>query len=474
MPDTTPFIVIPDDPNAIPVSFVPGGIRFKDAKLILATVVDNGICPDDPRVMTRTNEAIKIVLDYMIPVGGMMTVNVAAIDTILYLPPELENAIEVFPVSADFTNVHTNGKVFKDTDITQGWYQIVNGSTYLDPAQAFDNPLIDHGLWPDADDASVLRRVYEYPGLEPKAALVNVTGAKRFIPIKNDDDFLIVQNLEALKLIIISIERNENSAPDEAQKYRQQGIELLTAEVKKHILDPSHYMRRKAAYHQDIIDFPENSMGWMRAQLALDVDEAMKTGKEDLTWHLLQGERRIMQRGIYKDCVVNVTATVVGGFVFFPLNVQGVLAVDLGGRPIPVRSQFFQHLENGPGMWPCSDMLIDQGDQFFPGSKSMRRKYKLIASCTENQTISAMCKLRWLTKKPHELMVIKNYEALRLMAQAKLSEKAKDWQNALASQQQALDIMDKELADYLAGIKHTVHVQTYGFGLGDVGGIWTR
>ncbi len=43
-------------------------------------------------------------------------------------------------------------------------------------------------------------------------------------------------------------------------------------------------------------------------------------------------------------------------------------------------------------------------------------------------------------------------------------------QLAQVDQQQALDILDKELKNYLSGIRHTVHIQTYGFGLGDVGG----
>jgi hypothetical protein len=467
-PVVPPVIPVPPtNPSLIPVNFVPGGLLFKDAAPMLATVVDNGICPDDPRVMVRTNEATKIILDSMIPVGGMATYNVTAIDTILYLPPQLENAIEAFPVDP-------STKVRGSTDITEGWYEIVNDSAYLDPNQHHDNPMIDRGLWPDVNDPSVLRRVYEYQGLQPVNSVIQVTGAKRFIPLKTADDFLIVQNIEALKCIIISIERYENSAPDEAQKYRQSGLELLQAEVKKHILDPRNYMRRKSEYQNDTVNFPENTLGWVRGNIALDVDEALKTGKIDLTWSINQIERRIMQHGVYKDCVVFVTATVTGGIIYFPFNIQSVMAVDLNGTPIPVRSQFFQHLDNGPGMFPCNEMLIDQGDQYFPGTRVMHRKYKLIADCTNGQPISAVCKLRWISKQPDDLMVIKNYEAIRMMMTAKFQEEKKDFQSAQVNQTQAFAILDKELQDYLAGIKHTVHVQTFGFGLGDVGNYWVR
>jgi len=462
---------MPTVPNPFPspaaITPPPGGIQFKDAAPLLCGVVDNGVAQDDPRVLKRTNEATKIVMDYMIPVGGMATANVAAVDEILLLPPEMENIIELHPLSE-------TTKVRGDTDIVQGWYEIVNNSVFMDPNQQYDNPTIDLGLWPDPANPKVLRRAYRYAGLQPSNAIMVVTGAKRYLPLTNDEDYLIIQNIEALKMVILSIERNENAAPDEAPKYLKQGMDLLTAEVKKHILDPRNYMFRKSQYEDDLAHFPANTMGWMRAQIALDVDEAIKTGRKDLLWTINQVERRIMQRGIFRDTIVNVQAEVVGGIVYFPLYVDSVLAVDLNGRPIPIRSQFFEHLENGPGIFSCSNLLKDMGDEFFPGTRTTRRKYKLIANCDTTQCLNAVCKLRWLEKKPSDQMVIKNYEAIRLMVSAKFLEEAEKWKEALQNQQMAFEILEKELRDYLAGIRHTVHIQTYGFGLGDVGNYYTQ
>lgn len=457
---------LPSPPDITPPK---GGMQFKDAAPLIAGVVDNGVCPDDPRVLKRLNEATKQIMDYMIPVGGVAITLVDAVETILVLPPELENCIEAVPKES-------KTKVYGDSDTTQGWYEIVNNSTYLDPLQHHDMPLVDVGLWPApwTGHEGELVRVYEFPGLEPSDAQVWITGKKRYIPLTSDDDYLIVQNIEALKLIILSIERNENNAPDEAVKYRQQAFEMLQAEVKNHILDPRNYMRRKAQYQEESVAFAPNTIGWMRANMALDVEEALKMGRQDLLWSINQIERRIMHHGIYKDMVITLQAQVVGGMVYFPLNVGAVLAADLSGKPIPVRSQFFQHQENGPGMFPANTMLIDQGDEYFPLSHTQRRKYKLIADCEEGQTISAVCLLRWLAKKPRDLMVIKNYEAIRLLLTAKTMEQKEQWKESTANQQQAFAILDDELQRYLAGIKHAIHVQTYGFGLGDVGGFWNQ
>lgn len=455
-----------------PISPPVGGLQFKDAAPLICTVVDNGVSQDDPRVMTRLNEATKIILDEMIPVGGMATADVAAIDEVLLLPPQMENIIECHPKSAQTM-------VRGGTDIVQGWYEIVNNSVYMDPAQQYDNPLIDLGLWPDPDDPSILRRAYRFAGLQPNTAIVTVTGAKRYLPITNDEDYLIIQNLGAIKDVITAIERKENNAPDEAPKYLKMAFDALQAEVKKHILDPRNYMYRKSQYEDDLAHFPANTLGWMRAQIALDIDDAMRTGRKDLAWSINQVERRIIAKAVYKDCIVPVQADVVGGIVYFPLYVQSVLAVDLNGAPIPIRSQFFEHLDNGPGMFAACSMLKDMGDEYFPSSQTTRRKYKLVADCnTDNdpartQCLNAICKVRWLEKEPSDQMIIKNYEAIRLFMTAKFLEEKEDWKNALANQQQAWAILDNELKDYLAGIRHTVHVQTMGFGLGDVGGYYT-
>ncbi len=422
--------------------------------------------PDDPRIMRRLNEATKIILDHMIPVGGMMTANIAASSGVILLPPQMENVIEAYPFDP-------TTKVRGNSDITQGWYEIVNNSAYLDPSQHHDNPLIDLGLYPDSSDPSVLRRSYQYPGLQPDNAVVVVTGAKRYLAVRNDEDPLIVQNVTAIKDVIQYIERKENNDIQNAPLYLKSAFDQLEAEVKKHIMDPRNYMRRKSAYYDDLSTFPQNTLGWVRANIAVDLDEALKTGKNDLTWSVNQCEKRLMQKGIFKDCIVQIQADVVGGVVYFPLNVQSVLAVDLNGCPIPIRSQFFEHLENGPGMFGGSSLLKDLGDEYFPATRTTRRKYKLIADCTVSQCLNAVCKLRWIEKKPGDLMTIRNYEAIRLMMTSKFLEEKEDWQNATANQQAAYRILDDELKEYLSGILHTVHVQTDGFGLGDVGGYYT-
>lgn len=253
-----------------------GGITYGAAKDDLATVVANGVGSSDPRVRMRTNEATKAILDEMIPVNGMATYDVVAAtesgQQVLLLPKELENAIEV--------EVRGGAAVNAQTDVTQGW--IVTNFTYVDPASAHDNPLVDLGLVPDPVTPTIFRRKYAFPGLAA-GATVRVTGAKRFVPITADGDYLIVQNVRALKLAILSIERDENSALPEGEGLLAKAIRILQAEVRKHQLDPTNSLKRKAAYQSDLVTFAQGTLGRTRARLALELPGFLQRGKSEIT-----------------------------------------------------------------------------------------------------------------------------------------------------------------------------------------------
>jgi hypothetical protein len=436
-------------------------LAFSDAKPLLAPVVHNGVAPTDLRVMTRANEAIFMALSVMIPVGGAATYTVQAAGTVVTLPPQLDNALDV--------EVLNQATVRGSQDTNQAFWNVLEQSTYADPATAQDNPMIDMGLV-DVPSVGVCRR-YNYPGLAPNAT-VSVTGKKRYIPITQDSDILIVQNIEALKLLILGMERNENNAPDLGAQYTKQGFELLQQEVKNFILDPSNSMRRKANYENDLTNFNQGSFGWTRARIALEVPGALRLGKISITRILERAEERLIEKGIYRGTLKTYTAEVTGGLIYFPKNVMTVVGLDLDGQPIDIRSILSQYQENGPGLFMrCHPALVDDGEEFFPATGNTRRKFHLKAvSSKDTHKISAICKLRWVRKNPTDQMVIKNYDALQLMCQAIVKERQEDWKNAEADRMAAIRVCDDELHEYLRGQKITPAIETYGFNVGEMAG----
>lgn len=253
-----------------------GGLQWSDVKADIATVVANGQCGDDSRVIMRANEATKILIDEGIWVNAMATYDVIAVGTELLLPKQLENAIEV--------EVLNDAQVRNQLDVTQGW-QLVSNFSYVSPESAHDNPLVDLFLHPDPQDSTILRRKYDYPGLQA-GATVRVTGAKRFVPITSDDDYLIIQNIPALKQEILAreyLERGSQYAAD-AKAYHEMAVAALQAEVKKHMLDPTNSLKRKASYQKDLTDFAEGTLGRTRARLALELPGLQNKGKSDITY----------------------------------------------------------------------------------------------------------------------------------------------------------------------------------------------
>lgn len=441
-----------------------GGLTYGAVKASLAQVVENGVCADDSRVLPRVNEATRALLEELIPVNGCMTVDLVATGTELFLPKEMENAIEV--------EVRGGAKVHGNADVTQGWYQVVNQFTYVDPTAQHDNPLVDLFLQPDPVDPTILRRKYDYPGLAP-GATVRVTGAKRYLPITQDADYLIIQNPLALKEEILAIERMENNALAEGDAYHQRAVARLLAEVKKHQLDPTNVLKRKAAFDADLRTYAQGTYGYTRAILAHQVEGALQQGKSELSRMLDYAEMRLIEMGTYKGTIEEFHATVTGGEVWFPARVNTVLSAGVCGLPVPIRSIFFQYLENGPGLSACgcSAMLIDQGEQVMADGQ-LRRKYKVMIGDAEGQVLNVAAKLRWVKKAPSDRMTIRNIEANRLMLQSILHERSERWNESLASQAAAKKVLEDELREYLAGVQHTVP-QNYGgnIGLADVGGV---
>lgn len=575
-----------------------GGITFGISKTDIATVVANGVGGSDPRVMPRTNQAIQAILGFdFICVNGMMTADVVSTTEsgkqVLLLPKEMLNAIEVEVLGA--------GTVLSQSDVKQGW-SLVTNFTYVDPASAHDNPLIDLGLVPDPDDPTILRRKYEFPGLSA-GATARLTGAKAYVPITSDDDYLIVQNVPAVKIMILSIERYENSARDEAKAYKEDAKELLLDEVKKFQLDPTNSLKRKAAYQSDLITYAEGTLGRTRARLALELPGFLQRGKSEITnlvnravqmlvdsrnqmaiagrisvhgsvteltyapavapatvlawpdynqirlmvqsfitesgdaqalavaeeyqkkafelqkaqlietsellrhttytaalstfaigtygWTVarlaleLEGglqltsteigrfvdraEMRLMERGLWRGTLEEFKADIVAGEVLFPVRVLGILAADVCGMPVDVRSIFFDYQKNGPGKAStCEAKFTDLGEVYFADSGNTRRRYRFNGSTTA-QEINVVAKLRWIKKENADRMTILNFEGVKLEAQSLLLERADKWPEAVAVQKLAETELTKDLNDYLGGLQFATNVETSGYGFGDLG-----
>jgi hypothetical protein len=109
---------------------------------------------------------------------------------------------------------------------TKGWVRVYA----LDPVTGSESNIAI--LAPD--ETLPQYRSYAIPGHESEeGATVTVLAKRKFIPVKSDDDDLIVTNLGALKMMAIAIEKEENNNLEEAMQYEEKAVQLLREELKE-------------------------------------------------------------------------------------------------------------------------------------------------------------------------------------------------------------------------------------------------
>lgn len=121
-------------------------ITVAEAKLILCRSVDNGVPPDDPRVIARINEATERLMAGGHWVGMTQELTVCTQSQCFSLPRQIESVQEIFIQDTNY------GSILNTMDVVSGWYAIENQSTYVDPDMLNDVVLVDRGEYPTLFD----------------------------------------------------------------------------------------------------------------------------------------------------------------------------------------------------------------------------------------------------------------------------------------------------------------------------------
>lgn len=237
---------------------------FGQVKAELALSVDNGVTSSDTRVMALTNTAQRALMEAMprgIFVGGVMQVTISITNTNqIALPSSMDVALEV--ESTDPTNTALNG-----------WYNITNPSTLVDPDDIMDTALVDLGF------VSGLR-TYAIPELPVGTTSVVVWGLKQFVPVAGDSDVLIVPNVLALRHMLMFLDKSLRfDQEDAAEKYRAMAVKDLMDELARALMDPTRYASRYARWKLEESSYAIGTLGNARARIALDMVNGQNTGR---------------------------------------------------------------------------------------------------------------------------------------------------------------------------------------------------
>jgi hypothetical protein len=251
------------------------------ARNLLAKYADNGVCSTDERVVTRINEAQRrlyairpwlgvmakaicktsttevngaLLKSFVLPQGA---VGKEGADRLIDFGFESVSRVsEYVPTTAE-TSLAT--PFFKTNSVscfvneTYGVLQI-----YPDPANQTKYIIVS----PKTAPTYLETKVIEY---------VEITGRLSFRPAVLPSDLLLIDDLDALKMMMLALWREENNQMDLAKALETKAIEHLSIKT-----DMAIELARKSAYQSSVSAFPYGTMGFVRSRLALDLKNGLR------------------------------------------------------------------------------------------------------------------------------------------------------------------------------------------------------
>lgn len=425
-------------------------ITLSEAKAFLAPYVDNGIYPGDDRVIARINEAQRRLHSYRAWLGVMAKYAVNVTGSQFTLPDYTGNITTFagFGLESATRIAETSASVGFMTNSVQAF---VADSTSLVQLQ----------FAPTSSDL----RTFQLIGDSVNVPRVEITGKLNYQPAVNDNDLLIIQDLDALKLMVLALWREQGGQLDVARAFLEQAIERLTVKT-----DRTVEAARRVNFQTQVYSSIPYSLGEFRSRLALDLENGVKISDAEMINLINDAEESLFALGKWYGTIeryrFNVTQT---NEILVPNDIGTILFAAMDSNPVNIFDRNFDFHENGPGYnkrdsdgW---NVLVDRGEVY--ANNAWHRKY-FIRDATAPECIEVLAKKRWKSKnQDSDLMDIRNYQAIKEMAFSLQAAKDKP-EVAAFHEQKALNILRKELSEMRGGARATVRVQAEGFAAGEI------
>ena len=425
-------------------------ITLSEAKAFLAPYVDNGIYPGDDRVISRINEAQRRLHSYRAWLGVMAKYAVNVVGSQFTLP--------------DYTGNITTFSGFGLESATRIAETSANVGFMTNSVQAFvadSTSLVQLQFAPTSSDL----RTFQLTGDSVNVPRVEITGKLNYQPAVNDNDLLIIQDLDALKLMVLALWREQGGQLDVARAFLDQALERLTVKT-----DRSVEAARRVNFQTQVYSSIPYSLGEFRSRLALDLENGIKISDAEMINLINDAEESLFALGKWYGTIeryrFNVTQT---NEILVPNDIGTILFAAMDSNPVNIFDRNFDFHENGPGYnkrdsdgW---NVLVDRGEVY--ANNAWHRKY-FIRDATAPECIEVLAKKRWKSKnQDSDLMDIRNYQAIKEMVFGLQAAKDKP-EVATFHEQKALNILRKELAEMRGGARATIRVQAEGFAAGEI------
>jgi hypothetical protein len=179
---------------------------------------------------------------------------------------------------------------------------------------------------------------------------IRITGKRRYLPVFNDTDFLILANTGALRLEMLSLDREDGNDFQGSAEFHKRAQDLLQAEAKTYQQDPTRVSYRKAQCLEDEKSFDRGQLGYVRARLALENQQFLRVGLRTITRAINTSQERLIAQGYWKNTVIYLTLKILGdGYIVPPSNVESVVVTLYQNAPLIMRNRWFESHESSVG-----------------------------------------------------------------------------------------------------------------------------
>jgi aryl carrier-like protein len=436
-------------------------ITLAEAKATLSVYVDNGVYQDDSRVIARINEAqrrlyavrswLGVLAKYSLPVNaGVFTLPDTTGDITTFAGFGLNTILRVTTTSM------TNGFL---TNTEQAF--LSNSESLI----KVNKPASSSNF-----------RSYQVSGINPLPASVEVTGKLNFVPASGNADLLIIQDLDAIRLMLLALWREQNGQLDLAQAFEQKAVERLSM-----VLDKTLEGARRLNYQSIVATSVEGTMGWMRSRLALDLKDGLHTDDAAL-FHLVdKAEEYLLTRGSWYGSIRQFDVQVdASGEIYLPHEVESILFCSFNSERVDLFAREYDFHENGPGYRTVKNasglLVVDRGEDsvFDANYGGIVAKRKIFVNRPTNPEdpciLTILGSIRFSAKtNDSDPMVVGNYPAMLEMVTAFMQSDKPDFYTF--HEQKAIQLLRDELQQKRGGNRLTMQVQGTAWAMGEIGNL---
>jgi len=436
-------------------------ITLAEAKATLSVYVDNGVYQDDTRVIARINEAqrrlyavrswLGVLAKYSLPVNaGIFTL------------PDSTGDISTFAGFGLSTILRVTSTNMPNGFLTNGEQAFLSNSESLvkvnKPASSADY------------------RSYQVSGINPLPSSVEVTGKLNFVPAAGSTDLLIIQDLDALRLMLLALWREQNGQLDLAQVFEQKAVERLAL-----VTDKTLEGARRLNYQSLVSSTVEGTIGWVRARMALDLKDGLITD-DSVLFHLIdKAEEYLLTRGSWYGSIRQFDVEVpASGEMYLPHDIESILFCSFNSERVDLFAREYDFHENGPGYRTVENtgglLVVDRGEEavFDANYGGLVAKRKIFVNRPTNPEdpciLTILGSVRWSAKtQDSDPMIVGNYPALLEMVTAFMQTEKPDFYTF--HEQKAIQLLRDELQQKRGGNRLSMQVQGTAWAMGEIGNI---